>query len=246
MKQNQIIAVEKGVKERAHEFVSKLYQSLGQGDKFNGMSGVYTPIDDEGEKLPQETKIVQANFNAFCKGLSACLKDLWDVTATKEEGNMSARADIVVDGKVVLPNVPVTYLLFLEKQLTDVRTFFTKAPTLDPTEEWVRDESTGLYRSEPVQTVRTKKTQAFVVVEGSGVPEKGVPNQVREVTNDVVVGYWARTKFSGAWSMVETAEAVKRVDKLLRAVKVARETANSVEIAQQHWADPLLEFIFTP
>jgi hypothetical protein len=47
---------------------------------------------------------------------SATLTRLFDVTPTKDWANCEARADVKVDGRVLVPDVPVAYLLFLEKQ----------------------------------------------------------------------------------------------------------------------------------
>src|SRR5207342_3582487 len=85
------------------------------------------------------------------------LVELFDVTATKDYTNCKARADVVVDGKPLLREVPVTYLLFLEKQLVDLHTFIKKLPVLDASETWNFDASADAFATEPVQTVKTKK-----------------------------------------------------------------------------------------
>ena len=64
---------------------------------------------------------------------------------------------MVVDGKVLLSQVPATYLLFIEKQLVDLHTFIKKLPVLDPSETWAFDPSADCWATEPVQTVKTKK-----------------------------------------------------------------------------------------
>jgi len=38
-------------------------------------------------------------------------------------------------------HVPATYLLFLEKQLTDLHTLVSKLPVLDASETWVFDQA---------------------------------------------------------------------------------------------------------
>src|SRR5438046_1991846 len=85
------------------------------------------------------------------------LTELFDITATKDCTNQVAVADILVDGKTLVSQVPVTYLLFLEKQLTDFHTIVKKLPLLDGSEDWHVDESQGCYGTEPVQKTRTKK-----------------------------------------------------------------------------------------
>ncbi len=64
---------------------------------------------------------------------------------------------MVVDGQTLVAQVPVTYLLFLEKQLVDMQTFIKKLPTLDASESWSFDASADCWATEPVQTVKTKK-----------------------------------------------------------------------------------------
>src|SRR5688572_2648958 len=85
------------------------------------------------------------------------LTRLFDVILTKDVANGVAKADIVVDGTSIATDVPVTYLLFMEKQLTDLHTFVTKLPVLDAAESWAFDEATDAYATPPTQTTRSKK-----------------------------------------------------------------------------------------
>ena len=145
---------------------------------------------------------------------------------TKEVGNTVATADIVVDGEqdVLLAAVPVTYLLFLEKQLVNLRTFIDKLPVLDPSVAWSVDPATGDWRSSPVETVRTKKVpRNWVKAEAT----KEHPAQVEVYHEDVMVGTWETTRLSGALPATRKAVLSDRVSRLLTAVKYARERANS-------------------
>ena len=72
--------------------------------------------------------------------------ELWNLVYTQDVGNQQARADVVVDGQTVLANVPVTFLLFLDKQVNDLETFVTKLPTPDPAD--VRDALLAATRAE--------------------------------------------------------------------------------------------------
>ena len=62
-------------------------------------------------------------------------------------------------GEFLARDVPVTHLLFLEKQLTDVHTFVAKLPLLDPAEDWADepDPVSGTWKTHPAKTVRSKK-----------------------------------------------------------------------------------------
>jgi hypothetical protein len=117
----------------------------------------------------------------------------------------------------------VTYLLFLEKQLSDLRTFVDKMPVLEEAEEWTEDPNTGLYRSARVSTYRTRKTPK-VVVKYEATKEH--PAQTELIYEDLVIGYWDMVKHSGALPAPRKAVLLDRIDRLARAVKMAREQAN--------------------
>src|SRR6188508_2919115 len=129
---NKLIAIESGVKTGAKRKETDLYHVLQKNTLLNGINRTYQPKDDDGDKLPSETTLVQVKVEKVIKELSTELTRLFDVTLTKEVGNSNAKADVTVDGKVLLKQVPVTYLLFLEKQLVDINTFVGKLPVLDP------------------------------------------------------------------------------------------------------------------
>jgi hypothetical protein len=65
----------------------------------------------------------------------------------------------VLDGKVVLKDAPVPFLLFLEKNLLDLQTVVGKVPTLDKAEEWHFDAARGYHVTEPTLKTSTKKVR---------------------------------------------------------------------------------------
>src|SRR5689334_18758325 len=154
---NQIIAIEKSIKTRAQQELTDAHHALQKPSLLSGISRTYRPKDEEGEQLPPESTRVQVRAEEIIRNTSAVLTKLFDVTATKDWANCKAKADIIVDGNILLSQVPATYLLFLEKQLVDLHTFIRKLPTLDASETWGFDASADSYSTEPVQTVRTKK-----------------------------------------------------------------------------------------
>ena len=89
--------------------------------------------------------------------------ELWNLVLTQDAGNQNARADVAIDGQVLLANVPVTTLLFLDKQVAELETFVTKLPTPDPAEEWTHDPNSGLLKSNASESVRTAKEPAVFV-----------------------------------------------------------------------------------
>ena len=238
---NQIIAVEKGIKTRSHTELTEAHHALQKPALLSGIARSYRPRDEEGEQLPPEATRVQAKAEEVIRKTADILVALFDVTATKDYTNCKARADVVVDGKTLLAGVPVTYLLFLEKQLVDLHTFVKKLPVLDASESWIFDPSADCWATEPVQTSKTKKIpRNHVKAEAT---EKH-PAQVEVYHEDVVVGQWKTVKFSGALPAKRVNELLERVEKLQQAVKFAREEANNQEADEQKIGRSVLSYLF--
>jgi len=242
-KLNQIIALEKGVKSRSYGSLTENHQKLQKPALLTGISRTYRPRDDEGERYPPESTRVQVRAEEVVQRSAAILGELFDVVATKDWANCAARADVVVDGKPLLVQVPVTYLLFLEKQLVDLHTFVTKLPVLDPAETWHFDSTQDCWASDPAETSKTKKVpRNHVKAEAT---EKH-PAQVEVYHEDIVVGFWKTVKFSGAVPAARVRELTERVEKLQKAVKMAREEANSGPAERQQTSDKVFGYLFTP
>ena len=159
----------------------------------------------------------------------------------KDWANCSAKADVVVDGQKLLEGVPATYLLFLEKQLTDLQTFIRKLPALDSSENWTLDTSDSIWKTAPVETIRTKKVpRNHVKAEAT---EKH-PAQVEVYMEDVPVGRWRTVKMSGALPTSRITDLLNRVEKLQTAVKFAREEANGLETTNLTVSEKLFNYLF--
>ncbi|SEG89435.1 hypothetical protein SAMN04489712_12392 [Thermomonospora echinospora] len=240
-KLNQIIAVEKGVKSKSFQELTQAHQALQKLPPLSGISRTYQPKDEEGEQLPPESTRVQVKAEDTLRQVAATLTRLFDVTATKDWANCTARADVTVDGRALLREVPVSYLLFLEKQLKDLHDFVRKLPVLDAAESWTYDASTDVWRTEPVRTVKTKKVpRNHVKAEATDKH----PAQVEVYYEDVPVGYWTTVKFSGALPAKRVNELLDRVEKLQDAVKYAREEANSAEVTDRHVGQAVFDYLF--
>lgn len=208
----------------------------------SGISRTYRPKDDEGDQLPPESTKLQTNANDALTGAVEAFGRLFAVTLEKDGTNLHALADIVVDGGTLLENVPVPYLLFLEKQLTDLKTIVSKLPVLDPSEAWHFDDTVGAWTSAPVETTRTKKIpRNHVKAEATDKH----PAQVELYYEDVVVGFWKTVKFSGAVPQKFVTELLVKIDKVQKAVKFAREEANNTQVhVDGQAATRVLNYIF--
>jgi hypothetical protein len=238
---NQIIAVEKGIKSRSYGELTDAHQSLQKTALLAGIARNYQPKDEDGETYPPESTRVQMRAEEVLRQTAATLTKLFDVTATKDWANCTAKANVTVDGRTLISDVPATYLLFLEKQLTDLHTLVSKLPVLDASETWVFDQAADCWATEPVQTTKTKKIpRNHVKAEAT---EKH-PAQVEVYYEDVVVGHWRTVKFSGALPATRIKELLDRVDKLQQAVKFAREEANNSEVTDVKVGEKVFDYLF--
>lgn len=241
-KLNQIIAVEKGVKSRVYGEITEMHKSSQKPELFNGFVKNYRKKDEEGEDYPPEKKKVQMIADTMLTQATKLLTELIDVTAAKDWANCHAFADVEVDGQVLIKDAPVPFLLFLEKQITDLHTFVDKLPTLDETDDWTRDENSGLFKTAAIPTHRTKKVQRPIVLYEA---TKEHPAQTQMITEDITVGYWDTVKHSGALPVPRKQYLLERVDKLLKAVKYAREQANAAEAEKQEIGKRLFDFLLS-
>lgn len=238
---NQIIAVANGKKTQLEKALTAVYQKIQKPDLFSGISRNYKPLDEEGEKQPSETKLPQYTVSEALLEARAAISELIDTVATQDKANTEAKSDVVVDDKVVLKDVPVTHLLFLEKQLVDLNTFVSKLPVLDPSERWTFDKTSNCNVTNPSQTNRTvKKYRNHVKAEATDKH----PAQVDVYTEDVKVGEWTTVKFSGCVDSKTQKEFLSNIKKLSEAVKFARENANSMEVTKVKYADDIMQFVF--
>ena len=240
-KLNQIIAIEKDTKKNAYAEITTAHHALQQGKLLFGLSRTYQPFAEEGTRYPTESTLVQLRTKDAIEQTSRILTKLFDITATKDYANCEAKASIVVDGKVLLENVPIAYLLFLEKQLTDLHTFAKKLPVLDPSETWIWDSAVNCYKTPAKQTIKTsKKAVAFTKAEAT----KEHPAQVEIVHQDIPEGTWSEVKFSGAFPASLVRELTERVEKLQAAVKYAREEANNLQVKDVTTGKQIFDFLF--
>jgi hypothetical protein len=242
-KLNQILAIEKGLKTRVYAEFTELHNATQKPPLMNGFHKSYQPRDEDGETYPAESQKVQHNAAEVFDRVATILTELFDITATKDWANCQAKADVVIDGRVLVKDAPATYLLFLEKQLSDLTTFVAKMAELDPGSDWSVDPSTGLFRGEPSTTQRTKKLQRPIVLYDA---TEHHPAQTQLITEDVIAGQWVTVKHSGALPAPRKKQLLARIERLSNAVKFAREQANAIEAPDQKLGQAVLSYLFAP
>lgn len=237
----QILAIEQQTKKNSAEQITEVYQLLQKDPLLAGISRTYKPLAEDGERFPAESNQVQLRVPHALDRVAGVMTPLYDIVAIRDQANSSARANVEVDGVTVLKDVPAVTLLFLEKQLTDLHTVICKLPELPQTETWTFDANADCYTTAPVETAKSKKiAKPFVKYEAT----KEHPAQVDVVTEDVLVGYWTTVKFSGALPKDRKRELRERCEKLLGAVKFAREQANQVDAPKVSLGKEVFSFLF--
>jgi len=241
MKLSEVIAIEKGIKSRTYAAVTELHKQSQKPEPFNGYNKSYRPLAEEGEQLPPERKKVVLTATSVLAEVAKNQTELFDIVASKDWGNLHAKADLEVEGRLLAKDVPATHLLFLEKQLVDMRTFVDKLPTLDETEDWIKDPNSDLYKTAVVSTHRTKKTPK-VVVKYPATEQH--PAQTEMIYEDVICGFWDKVLHSGAIPQPQKRAILERIDRLLKAVKQARDRANAVDVERKEVGAAVFSYLF--
>jgi hypothetical protein len=237
---NQILAVEQSSKKRLEDTFTKTYQDVQKADLSSGFTRVYTPKNENGEPLPSETKRVVVRGKDAIQTARKALSELFDLAALKDNTNATAKADLIVDGKVLVADVPAVHLLFLEKRMTGIIDFIRKLPTLPLDESWALDAGSDLFVSSPVESIRTAKIEDHKV---EGLTDK-FPGHLVKVTKDVVQGTWKTTKFSGGLPAGEIQALLAKAERLQRAIKTARQEANEAPVEPLATGDAVMNYIF--
>ena len=245
LKLHEVVAIRKGIKSRTYGELTQLYKRAQKSDLYGGMSRVYKPKDDDGETFPAEDKLVQLLSEDVLKKIRKIRTEFFDIEATQDMGNLIAKADVKIDGEVILADMPVTLLIFLEKELNDLRTFVDSMPTLDEAKNWSADPNSRLYRSDTAVTHKTKKVQRPIVLYDAVIKDDhAIPAQTQLITEDVVIGHWHTTYLSGALPAPRKEELLERLDTLRDAVKRARSRANDIEVERKELGGAVFRWLF--
>lgn len=167
----------------------------------------------------------------------------WDAYLQKGVTNQKAIADIVVDGNALVKDVPGTVLLGMETKLMELRNVYMAIPTLAPGPIWEQDAAAGrgVYRAQaPDIAFRTKKTIKPVIMSPA---TEHHPANVQAVSEDIAIAKISTSKKSGMMTSAHKSELLARLDKLLRAVKRARQRANGAEVEKVQMGKALFDYL---
>jgi hypothetical protein len=241
MKLHQLLAIIQKTKTEAAKLKTAVYHLAQKRELFEGLSRSYTPKDDDGFVYPAESKTVSITAQSLMVQFMEASRALFNDCFAQDAANTTAIADVAIDGEIILRNAPVSFLLFLEKQVEDLRTFAKSLPEQDIAEEWHFDESRAVYVSAPRLTTKTKKTvKPIVLYEAT----KEHPAQVDKISEDVVEGTWTTLRFTGALPSSQIKLLLNRIDALDKAIVRARERANQEDVVLMEIAEPIFGYLF--
>lgn len=241
MKMNQVIAIANGEKSKAQKTITKIYQNLKKESLFDGISRRYTPKFEDGDVYPNEDKRVQLTVSSILLDVKDAMSDMLNIISTQDIGNCDAKANIVIDNNIIAEDVPVTHLLFLEKQMIDLKTLVSALPVLDPAEKWGNSQEMNVYKTETKENFKTKKVpKNHVLAEATDTH----PAQVQVFTEDIVEGTWETIKFSGNIIQSDKDILLDKIEKMIKAIIFAREEANGMEVEKSNIGSTILEYIF--
>jgi len=166
-----------------------------------------------------------------------------DAVLQKESTNQRANADIVVDGVTIATNIPATFLLGLESRLKYIKGMYVSIPTLQPGIKWEIDlsQSTEVFkRVYPEERFRTKKVRRNHEI--APATDKH-PAQVEVYDENINVGKIVTDTWCGMITTAQKSAILGRVDKLIRAVKKARQQANATEVVDITIGKVLVDYI---
>jgi hypothetical protein len=191
-----------------------------------GMTKVYKPDDENAPSTarePDRHKAVAVKVEEVLREAALCGIPALDITATADRTNQVANADIIVEGKILVPAVPVSHLLWLGGYLGEWKKFVSLLPVLDPTKNWTPDEGRGIHKGDEEETVRfTKEVVSLLGI----APTDKHPGQWQPIQKETRVGKYVSIVLSGAVTEARKKHLIAQADILITAVKDAAARAN--------------------
>jgi hypothetical protein len=233
-------AAQKVLTEARHVFSSKHNLFTGAHRRLEMFSEERKQEEASAEVMQRVTETVPSKLAYITKALAT----YWDLVLLKEATNQRAEAELII-GDVVLGKLPATWLLGMESKLGQLRDVLDVVPTWPAGHDWQADTSMGthIYKAaDPKRSRREEKTMESKVLYDA---TKEHPAQIEKWMANHVVGMYTDTAWTGTVSPAVKSEMLERCDKVLRAVKKARQRANRTDVVKNKVSKRLIGYIFT-
>jgi len=238
----KLVQAEKVFRDRYAETL-KVFKD--KGALFLGNHKVNTAIDEarkvefNSEESVPVTTTVDEKLSHFFGGL----KDYIDDSAAVDRTNQNIRVDVVVDGKVLFPQLPIATVIHMKtKVIPDLIALYSQIPTTSTGVTWnpATDQRPGILVSDMPTRFRSEKIKDYkVVVQAT----EHFPAQVVNDTVDRNVAVISEKKYSGEYSPLTKADKLDKLSKLLAAFTVAAGEANGAKSEDFNISDALLTYL---
>lgn len=241
-KMHELLAVEPTLVGNFNRDTTETLKVFDRGDMFQRNTTRKEYFDAADARLNTiETKEMASTVKKRLDWYRISASALLDALYQKDLTNQRASNDVEVDGVTIMNDIPATTLLMLESKLADLRKIYTAAPTISSAIAWEWDGNEELWKTrDDGVSFSTKKTAKAVVLYDA---TKEHPAQVKEVFEDVAIAKITKQAYSGMWTSAEKATVLGRLDKLLAAVKRARQRANEQEIVASSIGATIFDFL---
>tara|TARA_R110000803_G_scaffold33627_13_gene73578 strand:+ start:433 stop:1194 length:762 start_codon:yes stop_codon:yes gene_type:complete len=241
---HEIIAVESSKQKLAETLIQEGINTFTKKTNlFSGHTKEYIPfIETDALLVPEET-IISETVEGKLEYVFKKLTGYFDLVLQKDATNQKAKSDLMIDGVLIASDLPATFLLGMESKFKSIRALVLSVPTLQPNIRWVGagDQGEHIVKTEkPIETYRTQKVETPIVV----VPAtEHHPAQVQVKTEDKNVGINRTQNFSSAITPLRKSQMLERCDKMITALKTARQRANGQEVDMRVASKNLLNYI---
>lgn len=246
-KLHELLAVKKDKKNKLNKKITNTDEAFNKyQDRFSGFIRKYEAFNDENkyeEETLSERKELVYTVPEVLKDFLNDMQEMIDIEYQNDIANQTAVGTILLDKyNIKFENIPATTLLSLEDYLRSIYQVIQKVPVLDLGVEWEKAEGMGenIYKTTHKDVkARTKKMTVYKEV--AKATERH-PAQIVPETQDVAVGKYIETKFSGRISSSDKTKMLHKIEDLMSAVKEARSRANEQELVNKK-LEHLLDFI---
>lgn len=243
-KLHELLAVESDLEGQARNILIETKKVFSEKPAlFTGGVRTYKPFVDDGIAYPEEHQALTTTVGDKLEYSAKTIEKYYDALLQKEATNQVAKSDIVIDGVTIGSNLPATFLLGLESRLKQLREVYAAIPTLAMGTEWkeANDKGEGVWAIvHPEESMKTQKTtKSKVLYEAT----EHHPAQIDKWEETENVGKYTKFVWSGMVTPARKSHLLSNIDKLIGAVKKARQRANSVEVEKVNLGKTLMDYI---
>lgn len=240
---HQILALRDAHNQVAHRDLTEAYHKVQHRDQIIGNSQTYEPREGE---IPEPDKHTPVRVNALetLEGMGPVLARLINLNGMRDVANCKARADVVVDGGVLIKDAPTTFLLWLSHEVDNIIAQIIKTPVRSTTEIW-EPISRGLYATAIVESPRTQNRPKYNIAAQATDRHAA---QVDIIQVPTQIGTVRSRRFSGALTPEQHRLLLAQARKWQEAVTDARLRANGYKLTADEegitWGEVLVQDIF--